>query len=243
VQTVEGGGTVRGETLLWDDHRNDLRPMRSKEESHDYRYFPDPDLPPLEVSPSRVEAERFRLPELPQARRERFATLYGLSAYDAEVLTQSRSGADYFERVAAVAGDPKAAANWVMGPAQALMNERGEELSDGAVSSDALAEIISLVQAGTISDTVGKEVLRAVAEEGGRPASIVAARGLEQVRDQDSVHAWVAEVVEACPEEVARYRDGEERLLGFLVGQVMRRSGGKADPRQVNEALRQRLAQ
>jgi aspartyl-tRNA(Asn)/glutamyl-tRNA(Gln) amidotransferase subunit B len=242
IEMVEGGGAVRGETLLWDDHRNALRPMRSKEESHDYRYFPDPDLPALVLSPWRVEAERARLPELPRPRRERFETRYGLSSYDADVLTQSRSGADFFERVADMAGDPKAAANWVMGPAQALMNERGEELGDGAVSPESLAEVISLVGNGTISDTVGKDVLRMVAEEGGAPAAIVKARGLEQVRDEDSVEGWITEVFDACPEEVARYRDGEERLLGFLVGQVMRRSGGKADPRQVNEKLRHRLS-
>ncbi len=241
IAIVEKGERIQQATLLWDDHRSVLRTMRSKEESHDYRYFPDPDLPPLLVSPEAVEAAREALPELPRARRARFEREYALSAYDAGVLTQSRVGADYFESVAEVSGKAKAAANWVMGPAQALMHERGEDAASFAVSPATLAELIGLVADGTISDSVAKGVLSIAAEEGGSPRDIVRARGLTQVRDDSQLEAWVREVVDANPAEVARFRGGEAKLVGFFVGQVMKRSGGKADPKRVSELLRAAL--
>jgi aspartyl-tRNA(Asn)/glutamyl-tRNA(Gln) amidotransferase subunit B len=215
--------------------------MRSKEESHDYRYFPDPDLPPLLIPVEVVDAARERLPELPAARRARLMSAYGLSTYDAGVLTQSRASADYFEVVAGASGEPKAAANWVMGPAQALMNERKEDASTFAVSADALAELLALVAEGTISDSAAKTVLGVIAAEGGRPREIIEARGLTQVRDDGQLEAWVAGAIGKHPAEVARYRGGEGKLLGFFVGQVMKRSAGKADPRRVNELLRKAL--
>jgi aspartyl-tRNA(Asn)/glutamyl-tRNA(Gln) amidotransferase subunit B len=242
IGIVEKGERVQQATLLWDDHRSVLRTMRSKEESHDYRYFPDPDLPPLLVSREAAEAAREALPELPRARRARFERDYALSAYDAGVLTQSRAGADYFESVAEASGKPKAAANWVMGPAQALMHERGEDAATFAVSAAALAELIALAADGTVSEAVAKGVLSIVAAEGGNPRDIVLARGLTQVRDDSQLEAWVREVVDAHPAEVERYRGGEAKLVGFFVGQVMKRSGGKADPKRVNELLRSALA-
>jgi len=241
IALLESGGRVEQETLLWDDHRGRLRSMRSKEDSHDYRYFPDPDLPTLVIEESAVEAARAALPELPRARRERFASAYGLSAYDAGVLTQAAATADYFEAVAEVAGDAKTAANWVMGPAQALMNERKEDAAHFAVSASALGELVRLVADGTVSDSAAKKVLSTVAEEGGSPSEIVEAQGLTQVRDDDQLAGWVSEVVQEHTDEVGRYREGEKRLLGFLMGQVMKRSGGKADPRRVNELLREAL--
>jgi aspartyl-tRNA(Asn)/glutamyl-tRNA(Gln) amidotransferase subunit B len=241
IGILEGGGRIEQQTLLWDDHRARLRPMRSKEESHDYRYFPDPDLPPLVISAEVVAAARDALPELPAARRERFMSVYGLSPYEAGVLSQSRATADYFEAVGRASGQAKAAANWVMGPALALMNERKEDASAFAVSAVALAELITLVAEGTISDSAAKTVLGVVAAEGGRPHEIVEARGLTQVRDDAQLEAWVAGAVGEHPEELARYRAGEARLLGFFVGQVMKRSAGKADPRRVNELLRKAL--
>ena len=241
IGILEGGGRVEQQTLLWDDHRARLRAMRSKEESHDYRYFPDPDLPPLLIPVEVVDAARARLPELPAARRARLMSAYGLSTYDAGVLTQSRASADYFEVVAGASGEPKAAANWVMGPAQALMNERKEDASTFAVSADALAELLALVAEGTISDSAAKTVLGVIAAEGGRPREIVEARGLTQVRDDGQLDAWVAGAIVEHPDEVARYRGGERKLLGFFVGQVMKRSAGKADPRRVNELLRKAL--
>jgi aspartyl-tRNA(Asn)/glutamyl-tRNA(Gln) amidotransferase subunit B len=241
IGILEGGGRVAQETLLWDDHGGRLRAMRSKEESHDYRYFPDPDLPPLAVAAEVIEAARAALPELPAARRGRFTSAYGLSAYDAEVLTQSRASADYFEAVVRAGAEPKAAANWVMGPAQALKNERKEDASTFTVSAEALAELIALVAAGTVSDSAAKTVLGVVAAEGGSPREIVEARGLTQVRDDVQLEAWVAAAIGDHPDEVARYRGGEAKLIGFFVGQIMKRSAGKADPRRVNELLRKAL--
>jgi aspartyl-tRNA(Asn)/glutamyl-tRNA(Gln) amidotransferase subunit B len=241
IALLEEGGSVQQETLLWDDHRGRLRSMRSKEDSHDYRYFPDPDLPPLVIEERAVEEARRALPELPRARHARFVAAYGLSAYDAAVVTQSPAIADYFETVTKGVDDPKAAANWVMGPALALMNERKEDALSFAVTAEALAELIGLVAAGTVSDGAAKKVLAIVAEKGGSPADIVVSEGLTQVRDDGQLGAWVAEVVQEHDDEVDRYRGGETRLLGFLVGQVMRRSSGKADPKRVNELLRDAL--
>lgn len=242
IDVVEGGGSVRSETLLWDDHRGSLRSMRSKEESHDYRYFPDPDLPPLVVSPALVETMRARMPELPRARARRFRDELGLSAYDADVLTQTANGADYFEAIAAEIDDAKAAANWVMGPIQSLMNERGEGASDFVVGPSRVVELIELERAGTVSDSVAKKVLRWMIEDDRGAGEIVSERGLEQVRDDDQLSEWVDEVLAAHPGEVERYRGGEAKLVGFFVGRVMARSAGKADPRRVNELLRSRLA-
>ncbi|MDH3272515.1 MAG: Asp-tRNA(Asn)/Glu-tRNA(Gln) amidotransferase subunit GatB [Gemmatimonadota bacterium] len=241
LELAESGGQVVAQTLLWDDHNERLRAMRSKEESHDYRYFPDPDLPPLIVRSADVETARAAVPELPRARATRFGEQYGLSAYDAGVLTQSRDGADYFEDVARATGEAKQAANWVMGPVQALMNQRGETTSTFPVVAESLAELIRMVDDGSISDTVGKRVLETMATDGRSAPEVVATEGLEQVRDDDALAAWIDEVVEDFPEEISRCRSGETRLVGFLVGQVMRRSGGAADPRRVNELLRERL--
>ncbi len=241
IDVLERGGRVEQETLLWDDHRSALRSMRSKEESHDYRYFPEPDLPPLVVPAERIARARASLPELPAERRMRFTTEYGLSEYDARVLTQSRASAEYYEAVVRADVDAKTAANWVMGPAQALMNDRKEDAATFSVPPSALAELIRLVRDGTISDSVAKTVLGVVAEEGASPREVVEARGLTQVRDEEQLEAWVGAAVSEHPEEVERYRGGEAKLLGFFVGQVMKRSAGKADPRRVNELLRRAL--
>ncbi|MDA0328959.1 MAG: Asp-tRNA(Asn)/Glu-tRNA(Gln) amidotransferase subunit GatB [Gemmatimonadetes bacterium] len=241
IEVLESGKTVHQETLLWDDHRGTVRPMRSKEDSHDYRYFPDPDLPPLLVSDAEVAEVAAGMPELPRALRARLEAVYGLSGYDAGVLSQTPQGAVYFEAVARRADDAKAAANWVMGPAQALMNARGESFATFALSTEALAEVIGLVTDGTVSEGVGKAVLQIVADEGGAPGQIVEDRGLRQVRDAAVLEGWVDEVITEFSDEARRYRDGEVRLLGFLVGKVMRQSDGTADPHQVNELLRGRL--
>lgn len=216
--------------------------MRTKEESHDYRYFPDPDLPTLRVTAREIDEVRAGLPELPRERRTRFMRDHGLSEYEAGVLTQTRTIADYFEEVAEGLGDAKAAANWVMGPVQALVNERKESLDAAPVSAPRLVELLTLLRDGVVSDSAAKKVLGMLAAESASAREIVEREGLVQVRDTAQLEAWVAEVVEAHPEEVERYRGGEERLLGFLVGRVMARSRGQADPRQVNELLRSTLA-
>ena len=241
IEVLEQGGTVHQESLLWDDHRSEVRPMRSKEESHDYRYFPEPDLPLLRVSTADIEAAGNALPELPRARRARLEAELSLPAYDAEILTQSAATADYFEEVVVAGADAKSASNWVMGALQAIMNQRGDDAHTVPVRPESLARLIGLVKDGTVSDSAAKKVLAFMAEEGGEAIQIIEAKGLLQVRDSGRLAGWVDAVVADHPDEVARYRGGETKVLGFLVGQVMRRSEGKAEPRAVNALLAERL--
>jgi len=235
---LEAGGRIEQQTLLWDDHRGTIRPMRSKEQSHDYRYFPDPDLPALILREGEIDTARAELPELPRERRTRLVAAHALSEYDASVLTQTVATADYFEAVAAATGDAKTAANWVMGPVQALVNERREDLAGFPIGPDRLAALLALVEEGVVSDGAAKKVLVLLAEEETAPREVVEREGLVQVRDSAQLESWVTDVLDEHPDEVERYRAGETRLLGFLMGGVMRRSGGQADPRQVNELLR-----
>jgi aspartyl-tRNA(Asn)/glutamyl-tRNA(Gln) amidotransferase subunit B len=216
--------------------------MRSKEESHDYRYFPDPDLPPLVIAAEEIDAARRALPELPHARRDRFERELGLPAYDADVLSASRALADYFEGVARAAGDAKQASNWVMGPVLAAAKERGREIEELPLPASALAELIGLVRDGTISQNVGKDVLRKMLDGGAGPREIVASEGLAQVRDEGQLEGWVDDALAAFPDEVARFRGGERKLQGFFMGEVMKRSRGKADPGEVARLLARKLA-
>jgi aspartyl-tRNA(Asn)/glutamyl-tRNA(Gln) amidotransferase subunit B len=241
VALVESGATVVQQTLLWDASRQEVRPARSKEGSHDYRYFPDPDLPPLVLSPLWIAAQRATLPELPAARRARLQERFGLPAYDAGVLTATRALADYYERVAAVHGDGKVAANWVMGEVLARLNEGGRTIADFDVAPDALAALLDLVRDGTVSNNAAKRVLDLMASGGGAPREIAEREGLLQVRDDAALAAWVDEVWDAHPDETRRLAAGETKLLGVLVGAVMKRSGGRADPRRVNQLLNAKL--
>jgi len=242
VDLVSSGGEVAHATLLWDEVRGDVRPMRAKEESHDYRYFPEPDLPPLVVSESWRERVRADLPELPAPRRDRFEAEYGLPRYDAEVLTASRTLADYFEAVAGGAGDPKQASNWIMGPLLGILKEAGVALEEERIPPGALVDLLSRVESGEISQNVGKQVLRTMVETGRSAGDIVEAEGLGQVRDVDLLEGWVDRVLSDHPGEVARYRDGEKRLQGFFMGEVMKASRGKADPGQVARLLARKLS-
>jgi aspartyl-tRNA(Asn)/glutamyl-tRNA(Gln) amidotransferase subunit B len=241
TQVLEGGGTIEQQTLLWDDHRGEVRPMRSKEESHDYRYFPEPDLPPLRVPADVVQETLDALPELPRARRSRFEETLRLPSYDAGVLTQSRTTADYFETLVELVADAKVASNWMMGPLQALMNDRGEDAETVTVRPHHLASLIGLVADGTVSDGGAKKVLPVLARDGGEPRAIVESLGLVQVRDEGQLSAWVEDVLGEHSAEADRYRSGEKKILGFLMGQVMKKSRGQADPRRVNELLVDRL--
>ena len=241
IGVVAAGAIVCSETLLWDDHRGVLRSMRAKEESQEYRYVPEPDLLPLRLSADMISSERNALPELPRARATRFREALGLSAYAADVLTQTTDGADYFEAVANGYHDAKSAANWVMGPVQALMKERGSTARDFGIRPNGIVELLELLDAGTISDSVAKKVLRWMLEESQAAGTIVSERGLEQLRDSALLVDWVEEVLAAHPSEVERYYGGEAKLIGFFVGRVMGRSGGRADPRQVKALLRDRL--
>ncbi len=240
VALLEAGGQVVQQTLLWDASRQEVRPARSKEGSHDYRYFPDPDLPPLVLSPAWIEAQRAALPELPSARRARLQEAFGLPAYDAGVLTATRALADYYERAATALGDGKAAANWVMGEVLARLNDAGRTIADFEVTPESLAALLALVRDGTVSNSAAKRILDLM-RDGGTPREIAEREGLLQVRDDAALAAWVDEVWAAHPDETRRLAAGEKKLLGVLVGAVMKRSGGSADPRRVNQLLSERL--
>lgn len=238
VALVGRGERIVNETLLWDEARGEARPMRSKEESHDYRYFPDPDLPPLRIPLEVLERIRAALPELPQARAQRFVTHYGIPAYDAEVLTADRTIADYFEAVAAAAADAKAASNWVMTDVLAVLKDRSWSIPDFPVPAGELAQLITLVLTGVISHGTGRTVLGRMLETGRSAAQIVEQEGLAQVSDAAQLASWVREVLDAHPDEVGRLRAGDQKLFGFLMGQVMKRSKGKADPKRATEMMR-----
>ncbi|HSR14605.1 MAG TPA: Asp-tRNA(Asn)/Glu-tRNA(Gln) amidotransferase subunit GatB [Gemmatimonadales bacterium] len=237
IGLLEGGGQVTQVSLLFNAATGQVRPMRSKEESHDYRYFPDPDLPPLVVGPEFVEHERQRLPELPDAKRARLGSQYGLPGYDARVLAAEVELADYFEATVAAGAEGKAAANWIMSEVLSAYNQSGVL----AVEPAALAGLIALVRDGTVSHQAGKKVYAELAATGGEPGAVAERLGLIQVRDESALEQWVDEVIAACPAEVERYRNGETKLLGFLVGQVMKKSQGKADPKGVQPVLMRRL--
>lgn len=234
--------SIESATLLWDDHRQQLRTMRSKEESHDYRYFPDPDLPPLRLADGLVDEVRASLPERPVEVRARFEGEYGLSSYEAGVLTQSAEGVRYFDAVVTESEDAPTAAKWVMGPLQAIRNAVGDTDAVDPVTPGRLAEVIAVVADGTVSEQAGRRLLDAVTTDDRPLAEMIDELGLRQVRDTAQLDAWIDEVLAEHPDEVERYRGGEGRLLGFLMGQVMARSRGGADPRLVNETLRERLA-
>jgi len=241
ARILEEGGAVVQETILYDEGTGRVRPMRRKEESHDYRYFPDPDLPPLRLASEWIEEVVGGLPESPLARRRRFREAYDLPDYDAGVLTADRELADFFEEVAAHAPHPKLASNWTMGPVLRLMNQEDLSIRDFPVGAAALGELLTLVDEGVVSENGGRRVLRRMVETGRSPGRIVEEEGLAQIRDEERLRGWVDEAIDAHPDEVRRYREGEEKLLGYLVGQVMRSSGGRADPRRVNALLREAL--
>jgi aspartyl-tRNA(Asn)/glutamyl-tRNA(Gln) amidotransferase subunit B len=225
-------------TLLFNAGTGQVKPLRSKEESHDYRYFPDPDLPPLVLSSTWVEEQRAALPELPEARRSRLERAFGLSAYDARVLTGEASLADYFESVVSSGVEPKIAANWVMGDVMATYNEAG----DFPVPAGRLADLVGLVRDGIVSHQAAKRIYAELARSPGEEPRAVAERlGLVQVSDQGALAGWVDEVLAAHPGEVARFREGEAKLMAFFVGQVMKRSKGKADPKGVQPVLAEKL--
>ena len=241
IDVLAGGGTVRQETRLWDSSTNSTHAMRSKEEAHDYRYFPEPDLPPLVVDESRVERIRSAMPETASARRRRFVADYGLPEYDAGVLTQSPELADYFEAVARPVTNPKLASNWVMGELLRTLNDRALDVARAPMRPAALAGLIGLVEQGTISGSIAKDVFAKMFDTGREAQEIVAAEGLAQIGDEDAVLAIVREVIAENAGPVAEYRAGKQKTFGFLVGQVMKRSGGKANPPLVNRVLTREL--
>ncbi len=239
---IEDGGRVVQETRLWDANAMKTLPMRGKEEAHDYRYFPEPDLLPLVVFPQWEEELKARLPELPDARKARFTSQYGLSDYDAGVLTSERELADFFEAVmASCKGEPKQAANWVTGALMGLLNARGLSISESPVSALALAALLTLLDSGVISGKIAKTVFEEMAETGKAPDVIVKEKGLVQVSDASVIEKAVEEVLAENPAEVTGYRGGKTKLMGFFVGAVMKKTRGKANPGLVNELLKKRL--
>jgi aspartyl-tRNA(Asn)/glutamyl-tRNA(Gln) amidotransferase subunit B len=246
IEVIENGGKVVQETRLYDPDRNETRPMRSKEEANDYRYFPDPDLLPVSVDEQLIAEVRASLPELPDAKRERFMRDYALPAYDAGVLTTERALADYFEAVAkATKAAPKIAANWVMGELTGALNREGLEVNAARVSAPALASLLDKIAAGTISGKIAKEVFETLWTDSRNGEDtvdeIIEKRGLTQISDSASIDKLVADVIAANPTQVEQFRAGKQQVLGFLVGQIMKASRGKANPQQVNAALRKQL--
>jgi aspartyl-tRNA(Asn)/glutamyl-tRNA(Gln) amidotransferase subunit B len=240
VGVVSGGGSVEQQTMLWDGAHGEVRPARSKEASHDYRYFPEPDLPPLVLATKWITAQRAALPELPRERRERMRTEYGLQQGDIEVLTASAALGDYFEGVARHHGDAKAAANWIMGEVLGTLNATGTPLDRFRVRPADLAGLLDLVRDGIVSHSAAKRVFADMVATGDRPEQIADRLGVRQESDEGALGAWLDAVIAEHPAEWQRYRSGERKLQGVLVGMVMKQSGGRADPRKVNQLLVER---
>ncbi|HEX5647875.1 MAG TPA: Asp-tRNA(Asn)/Glu-tRNA(Gln) amidotransferase subunit GatB [Nitrospira sp.] len=241
TKVLSEGGKIKQETRLWNIERGETAVMRSKEEAHDYRYFPDPDLVPLKLEKDWVEGFRTGLPELPAARVSRFINEYGLPDYDAGVLTSSKEIADYFERCVALFNQPKTVSNWVMGELVRELNVSGTDASASPVSPERFVSLLQLVEKGTISLKVAREIFPEIYSSGKQPEQIVQEKGLTQVSDEEALGQIITEVCAKNPAQVAQFKEGKQQVLGFLVGQVMKASGGKANPGKVNELLKRKL--
>ena len=241
IDIIESGGKVVQETRLYDPDKNETRSMRGKEDANDYRYFPDPDLLPVEVTPEFIESVRASLPELPDAKRQRFMTQYGLSPYDADSLTQSREVAEYFEAVTALTNDAKLTANWMNGDVAAALNRAGLEITAIPVNTEALASLLTRIQDNTISGKIAKEVFDALWNGEGTTDEIIEKKGLKQITDSSAIEGLIDGIIAANPKQVEEYRSGKDKLFGFFVGQAMKASKGKANPEQLNAILKQKL--
>lgn len=240
IEIIEGGGTIKQETRLWDTAKGETRSMRSKEEAHDYRYFPDPDLLPLKLDPVQVEQIKADLPELPDAKKARFIKDYGLKPYDASVLVAERASADFFEAVAK-GRDGRLAANWVTVELFGALNKAGKTVENSPVSAAALNGLVALIEDATISGRIAKEVFEEMFASGKAAAAIVEEKGLRQVTDTGAIDAAIDQIMGAHADKVAEYRGGKDKLFGFFVGQVMKATGGKANPAMLNELLKKKL--
>jgi len=240
VEILEGGGSIKQETRLWDTTKGVTRPMRSKEEAHDYRYFPDPDLLPLVLDPAWVEAIKKTLPELPDEKKQRFMSEYGLTDYDASVLVAEKANADYFESVAK-GRDGKLAANWVTSELFGVLNKRGLSIDQSPISGPALGGLVELISNDTISGRIAKDVFADMLETGKTAAQIVEEKGLRQVTDTGAIEAEIDKILAANPDKVTEYRGGKDKLFGFFVGQIMKATGGKLNPAMLNDILKKKL--
>ena len=243
MELIEGGGEVRQETRLWDTAKGETRSMRSKEDAHDYRYFPDPDLLPLVLDAAWVEGLKAGLPELPDDKHARYVSQLGLSPYDAAVLVAEKANADYFEAALGTDGkrDAKIASNWVTGELFAALNKQGRDIDESPITAARLGELLDLMADGTLSGKLAKDVFAVMLETGEAPKAIVEARGLQQVTDTGAIAKVIDEVMAQNPDNVAGYRSGKDKLFGFFVGQVMKATGGRANPDAVNALLRDKL--
>ena len=240
IEVIEDGGKVIQETRLYDSDRDETRSMRGKEEANDYRYFPDPDLLPVEITEDFLASVRAAMPELPQAKAERFAKQYDLKPADVEVLTAAQATADYFEVVAAGC-DAKLAANWICGELGAALNRDGLDITESRIDPAALVGLLQRIEDNTVSGKIAKEVFATMWEDGGNADAIIEAKGLKQITDTGAIEAAVDQVIADNPEQVQQFRDGKDKVLGFFVGQVMKATQGKANPGQVNQLLRDKL--
>jgi aspartyl-tRNA(Asn)/glutamyl-tRNA(Gln) amidotransferase subunit B len=241
IEILENGGKIVQETRLYDSVKNETRSMRGKEEAHDYRYFPDPDLLPLVFDDALIESIRRELPELPEQKRQRFQEQYGLSAYDAIVLIANQDTASYFEQVVTRGITAKLAANWIMGDLAAALNKDNLEINHSPINAAQLAKLLERIEDNTISGKIAKTVFEAMWQGQGNADEIITAQGLKQVTDTGAIEKIIEEVIAANPEQLADYRSGKDKLFGFFVGQVMKLSKGKANPQQVNDLLKAKL--
>ncbi|MDH3526094.1 MAG: Asp-tRNA(Asn)/Glu-tRNA(Gln) amidotransferase subunit GatB [Gammaproteobacteria bacterium] len=242
IALLESGGTVVQETRLFDADRHETRPMRTKEEANDYRYFPDPDLLPVEIDPAFIAEVTQTLPELPEVKKQRFMDDYGLSAYDAGVLTATRELGDYFEAVVGVSGGlGKLSANWVMGELSGALNKAGLEIGSSPVSAEALGGMLRRIEDGTISGKIAKQVFEALWAGAGSADEVIESQGLMQITDSSAIEDIIRGVLENSPKQVEQYRTGQEKVFGYFVGQVMKATQGKANPKQVNELLKKMI--
>jgi aspartyl-tRNA(Asn)/glutamyl-tRNA(Gln) amidotransferase subunit B len=244
IDIIESGGAVAQETRLYDPDKDETRSMRSKEEANDYRYFPDPDLLPVEIDAAFIEQVKADLPELPDDKKQRFIDEYDFSAEDASVLTSSRELADYFENAVKCAeGGVKPTANWIMGELSAALNRNGMDIVASPISAEALGGLVRRIQDNTISGKIAKEVFEAMWNGEGSADEIIEERGLKQITDNSAIEPMIDEIIANNPKQLEQYRAGKEKLLGFFVGQVMKASKGKANPGQVNEILKRKLSE
>jgi len=242
IDLIEDGGEVLQETRLYDSDKDETRSMRSKEEANDYRYFPDPDLLPVEIDPDYIESVRAELPELPDAKQQRFVGQYGVRNDDAAILTSSRPVADYFEAAAgATEASAQTVANWVVGDLSGALNKDGLDIGESRVSAAELAGLLSRVHDHTISGKIAKQVFEAMWAGEGTADEVIEAKGLRQITDASAIEAVVDQVIEANPGQVAEYKAGKKKLIGFFVGQVMKETQGQANPGQVNQILKAKL--
>jgi aspartyl-tRNA(Asn)/glutamyl-tRNA(Gln) amidotransferase subunit B len=243
IEAVENSEPIYQETRLWDENSQETISMRKKEGSSDYRYFPEPDLPPLEVSAEQLKAWKQQLPELPAQKRQRYEEVLGLSAYDARVLTDDREVAEYYEAAVNTGADAKLVANWVTQDIAAYLNNNKLTVTEIALKSDSLGELVQLIEKGTISGKIAKEILPELLEKGGSPQKIVEKKGMTQISDPGEIEKVIETVIEANPSEVEKYRNGKTKLKGFFVGQVMKQTGGRADPKLTNQLVEKLLNQ